>query len=419
MNIKNFVWNIILLSSALAFSIMLPLDFIFNFKADKNFFAVLRFVDVIFILDLFFTAWKYYKGKNEFVFEQGTGILRYIKTWFIVDLISVLPIVFVPDDSIFILLRLIKFLKLIQLMKLYKNREIRIAGLLSFLYFGFWFIQITHWLACGWLYFKGSNSEMTRLDNYIRALYWTITTVTTIGYGDIIPTTTAQTIYVMVVEIIGVGMYGFIIGNIANILSKKDLSKQQYQDNLDNLSSLIKLRKIPGEVQQRLRDYYTYIYYQKFGYDEENFINKLPKSLAGEVSYYIKKDLISKIPLFHDASQEFIEEIAIHLKPIVVVPNSFVFREGDVAKEMYFVVSGKLKVIIETEKKEIAELNNGDFFGEIAIFENIKRTASVKAVTYCDLYVLTKDKYHEVAESYPEIAQVIEQEAKLRKEKYD
>lgn len=417
MSYKNFIWNIILLVSVLTFSIILPLDYLFNFKTDKNFITIVRVVDIIFIIDLFFTAWKYYKGKNEFIFEQGTGIIRYFKTWFIVDLISVMPIIFIPDNSIFILIRLVKFLKLIQLMKLFKDREIRLAGLLSILYFGFWFMQITHWLACGWLYFRGYDKTITHVDNYIRALYWTITTVTTIGYGDIIPTTISQTIYVMIVEIIGVAMYGFIIGNIANILSKKDMSKKQYQNNLDNLTSLIKLRNIPDELQQRLRNYYTYIYYQKFGYDEENFISKLPKSLASEVSYHIKKDLILKIPIFHDASKKFIEEISTRLKPIVIIPNSFVFHEGDEAKEMYFVVSGKLEVISEKDKKIIAELNDGDFFGEIAIFENIKRTASVRALTYCDLYILTKEKYSEVASAYPDIAKLIENEAKVRKEK--
>jgi voltage-gated potassium channel len=394
-----------------------PLNFIFNFRHNENLILVLRTVDVVFIVDIIFSAWKYYSGTNEFIFEQGTGIRKYLSTWFIIDFISIIPIVFISDNSIWEMIRLVKFFKLIQLMKLYKNREIRIAGLLSFLYFGFWFIQISHWLACGWLFFKGYETNISHSDNYVRALYWTITTITTIGYGDIVPSTTAQMIYVMAVEIIGVAMYGFVIGNVANILSKKDPSKQQYQNNLDSLTSLIKLRKLPVELQKRLRDYYTYIYYQKFGYDEVNFINHLPKSLASEVSYYIKKDLISRIPIFSGASREFVEEISLHLKPIVVVPNSFVFKEGDNAEEMYFVVSGKLKVIIDADMKEIAELNDGDFFGEIAIFENIKRTASVKAITYCDLYILTKQQYSKVAVKYPEIARLIEAEAKIRKEK--
>jgi len=417
MNYKNFFWNIILLSSTLAFSIILPLNFIFHFRHDENLVLILRTIDVIFIADIVFTGWKYYSKTNEFFFEQGTGIRRYLSTWFIIDFISIIPILFIADNSFWGMIRLIKFFKLIQLMKLYKNREIRIAGVLSFLYFGFWFIQISHWLACGWLYFKGYEANLTHSDNYVRALYWTITTITTIGYGDIVPSTTAQMIYVMAVEIIGVGMYGFVIGNVANILSKKDPSKQQYQNNLDNLTSLIRLRKLPVELHQKLRDYYTYIYYQKFGYDEVNFINKLPKSLSSEVSYYIKKDLISKIPIFQEASREFVEGISLHLKPVVVVPNSYVFKEGDVAEEMYFVVSGKLKVLIDSDQKEIAELNDGDFFGEIAIFENIKRTASVKAITYCDLYILSKQQYSAVALKYPEIAQLIEHEAKIRKDK--
>lgn len=417
MKIRDVIWFVILISASLTMSIVMPFSFIFkshNFQLST---LIITAIDIVFVLDLIFSILKYKFNKNEFLFEQGTGLKKYFTTWFAIDFISIVPAFILTTSTFFAFLRFVKMIKIINLLRLYKNREIRLTGLLLFLYFCFWFIQIAHWLACGWLYFRGIDSDLNAIENYIKALYWTITTITTIGYGDIVPSTIEQTIYVMCVEIVGVAFYGFVIGNIANILSKKDPSKLHYQNNLENLSSLVHLRKIPVDLQTKIRDYYTYIYYQKFGYDEVNFIKQLPKSLAEEVSYYIKKDLISLMPVFKNASEEFIKEISKHLKPLVVVPDSFVFRENESAHEMYFVVSGNLSVLVENGTKEIAVLRDGDFFGEIAIFENITRTASVRANTYCDLYMLTKENYQEVARKYPEVANEIQKLAKIRKEK--
>lgn len=417
MKVRDVFWFLILITATLTMSLILPLHFVFNSNKNKSVILILRIVDVIFVLDLIISFLKYHFKQNEFIFEQGTGLKKYLTSWFPVDLVAIIPLIFLSSTSLFIFLRFLKLSKLIYLMRLYKNREIKLSNVLLFLYFSFWFIQIAHWLACGWIYFRGIHEEISYVENYIKALYWTITTITTIGYGDIVPATISQTIYVMCVEIIGVALYGFVIGNFASILSKKDPAKMNYQNNLENLSSLIQLRKIPNELQSKIRDYYTYIYYQKFGYDEVNFIKQLPKSISEEVSYFIKKDLISIIPIFRNAPDEFIKEISVHLRPLVIIPNSFVFKEGELATEMYFVVSGSLSVLFDKEQKEIAKLKDGDFFGEIAIFENIRRTASVKANTYCDLYVLTKEKYEEVARKYPSIANEIQKEAKIRKEK--
>lgn len=416
MKIRDVSWFVLLLTSTITISIVIPTFFVFSIN-HESVARILKIADIIFLLDFIFSMIKYMYHQNEFIFEQGSGLKKYLSTWFWIDIIPLIPMFFFSNGSLIAFLRFVKLFKIINLMRLYKNREIRLAGTLMFLYFAFWFVQIAHWLACGWLYFRGIDSHLSLAENYVKALYWTITTVTTIGYGDIVPNNIQQTIYVMCVEIVGVAFYGFVIGNIANILIRKDPSKLHYHNNLDNLSSLVHLRKIPSELQSKIRDYYTYIYYQKFGYDEVNFIKQLPQSLADEVSYHIKKELISVIPLFKNSSEEFIKEISKHLKPLVVIPNSFVFKEGDYAEEMYFIVSGNLSVLIDNATKEIAVLKDGDFFGEIAIFENITRTASVKANTYCDLYILKKHQYDEVAKKFPAIANEIKKEAKIRKEK--
>ena len=84
---------------------------------------------------------------------------------------------------------------------------------------------------------------------------------------------------------------------------------------------------------------------------------------------------------------------------------------------MYFVVHGELGVFSKDEKKPFAKLHDGDFFGEVALFMKKPRTATIKAVSYCDLYTLKKNTFDRLVSKYPDIAAEIEKKAKIREEK--
>ena len=107
--------------------------------------------------------------------------------------------------------------------------------------------------------------------------------------------------------------------------------------------------------------------------------------------------------MFEKQNEDFLEEVAVHLKPLVATPADYIFKEGDEGKNVYFLISGELEVLSGVEEKIVSILHEGDFFDEIALFKNVPRTASVKAVTYRDLYTLAKARFDYVLNKYPEI----------------
>ena len=62
----------------------------------------------------------------------------------------------------------------------------------------------------------------------------------------------------------------------------------------------------------------------------------------------------------------------------------------------------------------VSTLTDGDFFGEIALFTDQKRTATVKSISYSDLYRLDKELFEEVLRRYPKIANHIRKIAEER-----
>lgn len=68
----------------------------------------------------------------------------------------------------------------------------------------------------------GSLQAAESVDNwgrYVDAAYWTVVTVSSVGYGDIIPTSPSERLYVIIVIILGIFLYAYIVGSFTNMLS--------------------------------------------------------------------------------------------------------------------------------------------------------------------------------------------------------
>jgi hypothetical protein len=334
--------------------------------------------------------------------------------WLILDLIAALPFRLLPGGALFELLRLLKLARIAQFMRRWRHQAVQNAHILRLVFFVCWLLITAHWLACGWLAIGGIDIEADEFSKYLRALYWCITTLATVGYGDIVPKTNPQTIYAMVVMLLGVGIYGYVIGNVATLIANIDIAKTHYMENMERLAAFMRYRNIPPALQRRLRDYYAYLWENRLGYDESTVLADLPDSLRSEVAVFLRRDFIERAPLFQGASHELVREMALQLRPVVFTPGDFIFRAGQYGHNMYFISRGTVEIIAPDSTTVMTTLTDGQFFGELALLFSQPRTASVRAVDYCDLYTLDKDTFDHVLAHYPEFAAHIKEVAEGR-----
>ena len=320
------------------------------------------------------------------------------------DILAAIPFYLIPGCSWLLGLRLFKLARVAKAMGAWRQQHLHRWNALRLVYFVYWLAIAVHWLATGWLALRGISPGADQWTLYLRSLYWCISTITTIGYGDITPANNEQVVYAMVVMIFGVGMYGYVIANISTIIGNLQPARTRYLANMEKLGAFMRSREIPPAMQRRIRDYYGYVWEHRLGYDETSIVQGLPPGLLVEVSLFLKRDIIAKVPFFKGAGEELIKEIALVMQPVIYTPGDTVFHAGEPGADMFFISRGHCEVIGTDGRSIVATLLEGDFFGEIALLEHRPRSASVRAVTYCDLYRLDKESFDRVIARFPEFA---------------
>ncbi len=415
-SVYEYLWEIIVILSTSFLAIFIPLNSIFSLKKDLALFQYLELlISIIYFLDIFYSVWRCNKKSSEFSIWSGTSIRSYLKNKLWVDIIVIPPWDLIFGTPLFGLIRLVKIIKVNQYMGEFKRQEIHLSNTLSLAFFIFWIVHFSHWVSCFWLKIRDIDYGLDLATNYTQALYWSVTTLTTIGYGDIVPKSNDQMIFTIFIQLMGVGLYGYVIANITAIVTKGDPAKVEYQNNIERLSALINYRRLPKKLHIKLRDYYTYLWKKRMGFNEISFLENLPEGLQKEVAIHLKKEVVEKIPIFKNTEKSFVKEVAMHLKPMIATPGDFIFKKNDHAEELFFVVKGKLEVL--DRKQPIGILEKGDFFGEIALVESRMHNYSVKAVTFCDLYYLKRFHFDRIMSSYPKVAALIREEAESRSKK--
>jgi voltage-gated potassium channel len=399
-------WDAVVFAAATAVALVLPLRLALGPEKVPWFWVFDAVVSTVFIIDFIVNL----RASRWSVRDEGL-------LWFFVDFLSAFPVHLLPWGDFMVGVRLLKMLRVGELMREWRRARLQHWNTLRLVYFAYWVGLLVQMLSIGWLILRSAGVDAPTWGGYLRALYWCIVTVTTIGYGDITPQNNVEIIYAIGVMIVGVSMYGYVIGNIATLLTNLHPARRHYLENMERLGAFMEYRGLPEKLQRRIRDYYAYVWEQRLGYDESTIVGSLPPGLHSEVSLFLKRDVIQKVPFFKGASDELIREVAIQMKPVVFTPGDFVFMAGEPGREMYFISRGQVEVISRDGSSVVAVLNEGDFFGEMALLLSRPRVATVRAVGYCDLYSLEKAAFDRILASYPKFAAHIEAMAKEREER--
>ncbi|GMF13355.1 unnamed protein product [Phytophthora lilii] len=214
------------------------------------------------------------------------------------------------------------------------------------------------------------------------------------------------------VFMLGTIFSSFLFGNVLALLMSWDQQKAQFRNRMDMIKAEMKYYELPEELQHRVRRNYDYLWINvssQRAYSDMMLLNQpgISKPLKTTIALHLYKDLLNTVPFFAGSDSRFLGKVCLALETAVYLPGDTIIYCDDIGKEMFIVRKGLVEILIPDPKNSEKRiyLRDGNFFGETALVIDVRRTNTVRAVNICDLNVLSKHAFNEIAAEYPEFGE--------------
>ena len=277
----------------------------------------------------------------------------------IIDLIAVLPFWFamlVPGElRVVLVFRVVRFLK-------FARYSPAMRSLLDVLYrerralFGSFSILLgTSLVAATLMYLAERHVQPDKLGTIPDAIWWAIVTLSTIGYGDVVPVTVLGKFIAIISVFLGMIMIALPVGIVATAFA--------------------------AQIHRR--------------------------------EFIVTWGMVARVPLFTELDAEEISDVTDLLQAQVAQAGDVIARAGEPAHSMYFIAQGEVEIVIKG-KEEVLRVGSGQFFGEVAVLRRARRTGTATAVMRTNLLVLDAQDLHALMRRNPRIAARIKDVATKR-----
>ncbi|EKX48845.1 hypothetical protein GUITHDRAFT_105469 [Guillardia theta CCMP2712] len=387
-------------------------------------------VDICFMLDVVVNFNTSYLDSEAFLVKNRMDIaMHYLKSWFLLDFLTSLPI-----DSFLCaggsesnpgflrvvkVIRLIKIVRFVRVKRILSNWELSITSkifLTIIRLFKFCMLMLFSMHLCGCLWmlmaiidvcnvnpsqtsknqqdcicdaggcypnnwlaaydlhmYESIATDSELFPRYLVSIYFATVTLTTVGYGDVVPVRDAERACAIFLTLCGAIVFAFCIGSISSLVSQRNLTETHIESELRTIQDFFRLKNLPRNLEIRAKQHLMHT--------------------AKSAQHLVH-------PCF----------MAEYLTPIFVQKDEILFRALDVGFEMYFVVEGEFEAWNVEDNKVLAKLGKGEYLGEISLFPDIStcRTSTVKAKIDSEVLSLRRDDfYNHIRPHFPDVYEAI------------
>ncbi|XVE51604.1 hypothetical protein DITRI_Ditri02bG0054900 [Diplodiscus trichospermus] len=390
-----------------------PFEFAFLAYKKDALFIVDNIVNGFFAVDIVLTFFVAYLDSQSYLLVDDPKkiAIRYISTWFAFDVCSTAPFqsisLMFKDHSSELWLGILNMLRLWRLRRV-SSLFARLEKDIRFNYF--WtrctkLISVTlftvHCAGCfnyliadrypdpsrTWIGKECPNfKEQSLWDRYITSMYWSITTLTTTGYGDLHPENPREMLFDIFYMLFNLGLTAYLIGNMTNLVVHWTSRTRNFRDTVRAASEFATRNQLPPRIQDQMLSHIC-LRFKTAGLKQQETLNSFPKAIRSSIAQHLFFHIVQKVYLFQGVSHDFLFQLVSEMDAEYFPPKEDVILQNEAPTDLYILVSGAVNLISHADGHDqvIGKVAAGDMFGEVAVLCYRPQPYTVRTTELCQI----------------------------------
>jgi len=419
---SKFVLDNSVLLCLAAITILTPLEIAFDLQGWIGFEVIFN---IVFVLDILMSFNCAYHSHGQIIYDRKRIAMRYLQTWFVIDILSTFPWHYILEELTFHSkeynlikhakisklsrsIRAVRAVRLVRLMRMAKikpllslktrpcvvlTKQFTILAVLCHIIGCLWFTIGVVEYPDSWINkhaFSRHVEESIIMRNhstnttfrkheqldiwscYITSTYWAFTTLSTVGFGDIVGTTPSEYIFSMFVMGIGVMWAGITVASITQSITNKRNIERKLNNQRVHVTFLLRSIRLNDFLYSQIYDYYWYNPRELL----DDFLESMPSQIKSKITLIMRKRMLPQHALlsgFKDQAKSISFEM--------YAPGTCLCVENTPANKIYFILRGNVRAT--HAGVFFSQYDQGTCYGCAENHYSSKYTLTLQVQTYC------------------------------------
>ncbi|XP_077211663.1 potassium channel AKT1-like isoform X2 [Tasmannia lanceolata] len=389
-----------------------PFEFGFLESARGSLAIADNVVNGFFAIDIILTFFVAYLDKGTFLLIDNPKQIarKYSSSWLILDVASTIPTevthkIFPPKLRLYGLFNMLRLWRLRRVSYMFSRLEkdrnfnyfwvrcaklicvtlfaVHCAGCFNYLLAARYHDPTKTWIGASITDF----SETSLWIRYVTSMYWSITTLTTVGYGDLHAQNTSEMIFDIFYMLFNLGLTAYLIGNMTNLVVHGTSRTRKFRDTIQAASSFAQRNQLPIRLQDQMMAHLCLKYRTNSeGLQQQETLDSLPKAIRSSISHFLFYSLVDKVSV---------------MKAEYFPPKEDVILQNEAPTDFYILVTGVVDLLEYKNGTEqvVREAKTGDVFGEVEVLSYRPQLFTVRTKRLCQLLRINRTSFLNIVQS--------------------
>ncbi|KAK8535258.1 hypothetical protein V6N13_081397 [Hibiscus sabdariffa] len=254
----------------------------------------------------------------------------------------------------------------------------------------------------------GDFKQKSVRHGYICSIYWSIVTLTTVGYGDFYSLNEAEKIFNMIYMLFNIGLAAYIIGNMTNLVVDASVKTFAMRHRINEVLLYASKNRLPEGMKEQMLAH-VQLKFRTAELQQEEVLKDLPKAIRSSIAQQLFRKTVEMTYLFRGVSEDLVSQLVSEMNAEYFPPKVEIILQNEIPTEFYILVSGAVDVVTYKNGTEqfLSKLESADIAGEIGVIFNIPQPFTVRTRRLSQVIRISHHHFKQMVQSGCEDGKII------------